>query len=151
MHDVVGQWTAGPRFYALIGGTFAAISLLLAAVGVYAMLAYSVAGRTQEIGVRMALGADRSDVVKLVVREGVILAGCALAFGLPVALWLTQLVPALTFDPLGGDEVLFGVNPTDPLTFVLVTTLVLSVAALACYRPARRATGVDPMIALRTE
>ena len=151
MGDVVGQWTAGLRFYTLIGATFAAVSLLLAAVGVYAMLAYSVAGRTHEIGVRMALGADRTGVVKLVVGEGVILAGVGLALGLPVALWLTRLVPALTFDPSGGDEVLFGVSPTEPLTFIIVTALVVGVVALACYRPARRATGVDPMVALRAE
>lgn len=151
MRDVVEQWTAGPRFFTLIGGTFAAVTLLLAAVGVYAMLAYSVAGRTHEIGVRMALGAGRTGVVKLVVREGLVLAVAGLALGLPAALWLTQLVAALAFDPWGGEEVLFGVSPTEPLTFVLVSALVLGVAMLACYRPARRATRVDPVIALRAE
>jgi putative ABC transport system permease protein len=151
LDTVVGRWTAGLRFYTLIGGAFAVVGLLLAAVGMYATLAYYVTGRTHEIGVRMALGAGRRGVAGLVVREGLVLAGIGLALGLPVAAWLSRLVPALVIDPLGGDEMLFEVSPTEPLTFVAVITLILGVVALACYRPARRATGVDPMIALRSE
>jgi putative ABC transport system permease protein len=151
MSDMVGRWTASLLFYSVVGGTFATVTLLFAVVGVYAVLAYSVADRTHEIGVRMALGAGRAGVVRLVLREGLVLALAGLALGLPAALWAARLVPSLTLDQWGGEEVLYGISATEPLTFVLVTILVLGVASLACYRPARRASGVDPMIALRHE
>jgi len=122
-------------------GAFGAIALGLAAVGVYAVIFYSVTQRTREIGVRVALGARRRDIVGLVLSQGVALAGGGVLLGLAGALALTRVVESL----------LIGISPTDPVSFVAVVVGLLIVAALAAWFPARRASGVDPLTALRHE
>jgi putative ABC transport system permease protein len=129
------------RYPALLMVVFATIAMALAAVGIYGVISYSVAQRTQELGIRMALGARRSDLLKLVLWQGLRLASLGVASGLAVALALTRLMRGL----------LFGVSATDPLIFGLATGLLLAVALLACYLPARRATRLDPLAALRCE
>ena len=130
-----------PRFTMLLLGSFAALALLLATIGMYGVISYSVAQRTQEIGIRMALGAARGSVFAMVLLQGARLAGVGLAIGLLVAFAVTRLLASF----------LYGVQPTDPLTFGSVSLLLVAVALLACYWPARRATRVDPLIALRYE
>jgi putative ABC transport system permease protein len=122
-------------------GLFAAVALLLASVGIFGVLNYAVAQRTQEIGLRVALGAQTRDVLRLVLGQGLRLILFGLAVGLTASLALTRVLAGM----------LFGVTPTDPLTFVAVSFLLASVALLACYIPARRATKVDPLVALRYE
>ncbi|HEU0005864.1 MAG TPA: FtsX-like permease family protein [Terriglobia bacterium] len=120
---------------------FAGIALLLAAIGIYGMLSYAVQQRSQEIGIRMALGAQAKDVLAMVVKQGMTLAGLGIVIGLAGALALSRLLTAL----------LFGVKPNDPLTFALIGGLLALIALLACWFPARRATRVDPIVALRYE
>jgi predicted permease len=129
------------RFSLVIFAVFGAVALLLAAMGIYGVTAYAVAQRTQEIGIRMALGARMIDVVKLVLRSAMSLAVMGAAIGLAGALALTRLMSAL----------LFGVSATDFPTFALVAVSLIAVALIACYLPARRATKVDPLVALRYE
>jgi putative ABC transport system permease protein len=141
METVRGDSIAQPRFRALLIVLFGAVALALATIGIYGVMAYSVARRTHEIGVRMALGAQPGDVMKLVVRNGMFLTGLGLAIGLAGAFALTRLLSAM----------LYGVSATDPLTFATVSLALAGVAFCACYLPARRATKVDPMVALRYE
>ncbi|HKP88323.1 MAG TPA: FtsX-like permease family protein, partial [Blastocatellia bacterium] len=132
---------AAERFSMLLLAIFALVALVLAAVGIYGVIAYSVSQRTREIGIRMAMGAEARDVLGLVVRQGLRLAVAGVALGLGGALALTRVMAGL----------LYGVSTTDFETFVAVPLLLTVVAALASYIPALRATKVDPMVALRYE
>ncbi len=129
------------RMAAIVLGSFGVLAIVLAAIGIYGVMSYVVAGRTREVGVRMALGAARGDVLFLIMRQGMSLALIGLGFGLLIAFGAAQLLV----------KVLFGVSPADPLTFAGVSLLLALVAGLACYVPARRATKVDPLVALRYE
>jgi putative ABC transport system permease protein len=137
LYDAVGQ----PRFHTFLIALFAAVAMLLAAVGIYGVISYSVAQRTHEIGIRLAVGARPQDVLLLVIRQGMIMTSIGTAIGLFAAFGLTRLMTSL----------LFRVSATDPITFAVVAALLVAVALLACWIPARRATKVDPMIALRYE
>jgi putative ABC transport system permease protein len=141
MEELLGASIAQPRLNLLLLGLFAALALLLAAVGIYGVLAYSVTQRTREIGIRLALGAEPNDALLLVVRQGATLALTGIALGLAGSLVLTRFISTL----------LFGVSPTDPLTYAAVSGLLLMVALAASYIPALRATRVDPIVALRYE
>jgi predicted permease len=135
------------RVFGLLIGACGALALALAAIGVYGVVSYSAAQRAREIGVRVALGAMEKDILKLVVGQGMRLAMYGLGAGMALSLALARLLKS----SLVGLELLFGVSATDALTFVGVTTLLAGVALAACYLPARRATKVDPMVALRCE
>jgi putative ABC transport system permease protein len=141
VEEVVASSAAEPRFNMLLVSGFALLALVLAAVGIYGVIAYSVAQRTHEIGVRMALGAAAGNIVRLVLREGLTMAIAGIVVGLGGAAVLTRLMRTL----------LFGVGTRDPMTFGAVAGLLVVVALLACYLPARRALRVEPIIALRTE
>ena len=141
MDEIVARSVAERRFLMLVLGLFAAVALALASVGVYGVVSNSVAQRTHEIGVRMALGADRRDVLLLVIAQGMRPALCGLALGIVAALALTRVMQGL----------LFGVGARDPVAFTAAALLLAAVALMACYLPARRATRVDPMNALRYE
>jgi predicted permease len=141
MEDVISGSVAPRRFNMQLLGIFAALALALAAVGIYGVISYSVAQRTHEIGIHLALGARPTDVRRFVVRQGMRLVLIGGLIGLACALALTRLMTSL----------LFGVSATDPVTFVSVTALLIIVGLLACYLPARRATKVDPLVALRHE
>jgi len=129
------------RYPSYLIGSFAALALLLATIGLYGLVSYSVAQRTRELGLRMALGASRNDVLRLVLREGIRLAVIGVSIGLVAAFALTQLIRGL----------LFGISPIDPFTFVTVSLLLGAIALTACVVPAFRATRVDPIVALRYE
>ena len=139
MNDVVAAALATPRLTGFLLGAFAAIALALAAVGIYGVLAYLVSQRTQEIGIRLAIGADRSQVLGMVLRQGLSLAAVGIVVGLIGAFALTRLMQSLLYE----------VRPNDPITFVAVAAAVLLIALMASFLPARRATRVSPMIALR--
>jgi predicted permease len=141
MSDVVNESLVQERFLAQLGGAFSLFALLLACVGLYGVMSYAVARRTNEIGIRMALGARSADVVRLVMRETMLLVAVGMIIGLGAALATTRLVSGL----------LFGLAPNDPLTIAVAVLLMIAVAALAGYLPARRASRVDPMTALRYE
>ncbi|HZR56091.1 MAG TPA: ABC transporter permease [Terriglobales bacterium] len=141
MDDILADSLSPQRFNMLLLATFSGLALLLAAIGIYSVLAYSVRRRVREIGVRMAMGAQRGDILRMILGQGTRLALIGAAIGTIAAFGLTRLMTSQ----------LFGVAPTDPITFLSVTTLIVLVALVACYIPARRATKVDPMVALRYE
>ena len=141
MEQVIGTTTAPRRLNALLLGVFAAIALLLATLGIYSVISYSITLRTAEIGIRMALGANRPAILMMVLRKGIMLTAIGAAIGLIGALALTRWMSSL----------LFGVSATDPITYVIVLLVALGAALLACSIPASRATRVDPLIALRYE
>jgi putative ABC transport system permease protein len=141
MEDYMSESVSQRRFNAILLAAFAILALILAAVGLYGVMNYSVTQRTHEIGIRVALGAERNHVFKLVIGQGMLLAMIGVAVGLAAAFALTRLMEGL----------LYGVSATDPLTFVVIALLLSAVALLACYIPARRAARVDPMVTLRCE
>ena len=141
MEEILSDSIARQRFSMLLLGVFAVLALVLAAVGIYGVMSYSVAQRTHEIGIRLALGAQTSTVLKLALGYGLKLVVVGTLIGLVVSYGLTRLMSTL----------LFGVSPTDPMTFAGISVILISVALLASYIPARRATKVDPMVALRYE
>jgi putative ABC transport system permease protein len=141
MTDVVAQTMAEPRFNMMVVALFAAFAVVLTAIGIYGVIAYSVAQRTHEMGVRMALGAARGDVMRLVLSESIGIAAAGVALGVAGAALLTRMMSSL----------LFGVTAQDPLTYGAGAGLLLAVAILASYIPARRATRVEPATALRAE
>ncbi len=141
MDDVVAGTVAEPRFQTLLVASFAVLALTLAAIGIYGVIAYSVAQRTHEIGIRMALGAGAREVLALVLKEGGLMAATGVAIGLVASAAVTKVMSTL----------LVGIGPRDPLAFCIAATILLFVAALASYLPARRAMRVDPITALRTD
>jgi len=141
MDRVLADSIAAKRFSMTLLAAFAGIALLLAAVGIYGVLSYLVGQRTREIGVRMALGAQPVDVLRMVLADGARMTLAGICIGLVAALGLTRLMSSM----------LFGVKPTDPLTFAAVAVVLGAIALLACLVPAQRAMRVDPMVALRYE
>jgi ABC-type antimicrobial peptide transport system permease subunit len=141
MDEILSETMAQPRFQAWLLSLFGIVALVLAAVGLYGVLAYAVSQRTHEIGIRMALGAQKRNVLSLVIRHGMRLALIGVCLGAAAAIALTRVLASLLYE----------VAPTDPLTFASVAFLLLAVAWLACWLPARRAARIDPMEALRCE
>jgi putative ABC transport system permease protein len=139
--QLLGQGLWAARMGAALLGLFGLLALVLASVGIYGVLSYSVTQRTSEIGIRMALGAQSRQVLKLVLRQGMLLAGVGVLVGVAIALPITSFASSL----------LYGVSPSDPLTYIVIAVVLLAVALLACYVPARRATRIDPLVALRFE
>jgi putative ABC transport system permease protein len=141
MEERLFESVAKPRFRTVLFGVFAALALLMAVVGLYAVMAVSVAQRTHELGIRIALGAQRRDVIGMVLGQGIKLVSLGIVIGLAGAWALTRVLTTL----------LYGVKPTDPLIFVAVPVLLIAVAILACWLPARQAASVDPLTAFRYE
>jgi putative ABC transport system permease protein len=141
MEQLVSNSLSRPRLYAVLLGLFAAVAVALTAIGIYGVMAYSVTQRRREIGIRMALGAQRGNVMALVLVQSVVLTAIGIVLGVGGAFAVTRYLA----------QMLFGVTPLDPATFVVVSLLFASIAALASFVPARRATQVDPLVALRSE
>ena len=141
MDDVVAKNLTARRFVLELVGVFAIIAFLLASIGIYGVMAYTFSQRVGEIGLRMALGAQRSDIFKIVLGEGMLIVVAGLGAGLIGSVMLTRFLETMLFD----------IKPTDPITFGALTTLLAAVALLACLIPARRASRVDPLVALRHE
>jgi ABC-type antimicrobial peptide transport system permease subunit len=141
MDELVAANLAQSRFSAVLLNWLSGLALLLAAIGIYGVLAYSVARRTGEFGIRLALGAQARDILTLVIGQGLRLVVVGLVLGLTASFALTRLIAGLLFE----------VSPTDPLSFAGIVLLLMAIALFACWLPARRATKVDPMVALRHE
>jgi putative ABC transport system permease protein len=141
MQQLVDDSVSTPHITLVLLGLFSGLALILAAIGIYGVISYSVQQRTHEIGIRMALGAQRSDVLRLVVGQGIKLAAIGVVMGIAAALSLMRLMTTL----------LFGVGANDPITFAAAAVILFLVALAACYIPASRAIAVDPMVALRYE
>jgi putative ABC transport system permease protein len=141
LDEYVAEQLWQPRQTMTLLAMFGAIAVVLAMIGVYGLMAYAIRQRTHEIGIRMALGASRRDVLRLVIAQGLLLVALGVAIGIAGSFALTRLLGTL----------LWGVTPTDPLTYVVVIMTLVTVAMLACYLPARRALFIEPMIALRHE
>ena len=141
LEQLLGTSVAPRRFNMLLLAIFASVALILAAIGLYGVMSYSVSWQTHEIGIRMALGANRADVLRLVVQQGMKITVLGLALGLVGAFFVSRVLIGM----------LYGISPTDPLTFTGVSIVLLVVALVACLLPARRATRVDPIVALRAE
>jgi ABC-type antimicrobial peptide transport system permease subunit len=141
MNEVISNSLAARRFSMILLGVFAGLALLLSSVGIYGVISYLVGQRTHEIGIRMALGAGRSHVLRLVLGHGLRMTSLGVVIGLAASVGLTRLMA----------NMLYGVSPTDPLTFAGVALILALVALTACYIPARRAMRVDPIVALRYE
>jgi ABC-type antimicrobial peptide transport system permease subunit len=144
MQEIASQAMSSQRFPLILLGTFAGLALILASVGVYGLVSYSVSQRTHEIGIRMALGAQRAEIFRMVISQCLRLAIAGLTIGVAAALVLTRLLSAFS-------RLLYGVGEEDPLTFVAVSLALTVLAISACYVPAGRAAKVDPMVALRHE
>ena len=141
MDEWISVSASQPRLNAILLSVFAGVALLIAAIGVYGVLSYSVSQRTREIGLRMALGSPQSGVLALIVREGMVLAGVGISAGVLCALAVAKLVAGLLYE----------IPPRDPATYASVAATLAVIAAAACYVPARRASMVDPMVALRDD
>ena len=141
MDSYLGESLAQARFSMIALGLFAAMAMALACIGIFGVMSYSVSQRTKEIGIRMALGAQRSAVTQQIVKQGAILIGSAIFLGMVGSLALSRFLSGMVFE----------VTPSDPATFVVVSTGLAAVALTACYIPAHRASQVDPVIALKAE
>jgi putative ABC transport system permease protein len=141
MNQIIARSLADRRFALELLGIFAAVALLLAAIGIYGVMAYSFSQRTHEVGIRIALGAQRADILRMALSEGLQIIAIGLATGVAGAAIMTRLFRSM----------LFGVAPSDPITFVSAAAILAAVALAACYIPAQRATQVDPLTALREE
>jgi putative ABC transport system permease protein len=144
MEEYLAVSVATPRFHAMLLEAFAALALLLTGIGLYGVIAYAVAQRTHEIGIRITLGASRADVVQMVLKSGLRLTAIGVSAGVVLALVAGRYISS-------ASSLLFGVKPTDIVTFAAVIVIVTLVSLLACYIPAYRASRVDPMIAMRYE
>jgi ABC-type antimicrobial peptide transport system permease subunit len=148
MDQVIADTLAARRFSMMLLAAFAALALLLASVGLYGVISYLVGQRTQEMAIRMALGANRGNVMLWVLKRGATLAGIGIIAGTIAALIVTRLMASLS---VARSSMIYGVRPWDPLTMSVVIVVLMGVSLLACYLPARRAASVDPMRALRAE
>jgi putative ABC transport system permease protein len=144
MDQLLGNAIARQRLTMALLAGFALLALLLAGIGIYGVMAYAVAQRRRELGIRLALGAQTSDLLQLLIKQGMRLAGLGIVIGLAVALMLAKLMTSFS-------SLLYGVKSTDPATFALIALILLMVALSACWIPARRATKIDPLVALRHE
>jgi ABC-type antimicrobial peptide transport system permease subunit len=144
MQEICGQSLARTSFTLVMLAIAGAMALVLGIIGIYGVISYAVSQRTREIGIRLALGAEKARILRMVIQEGLQLAVAGVAVGVVVALLLARMLSAFS-------QLLYGVRATDPLTFATVSATLTAVAALACYLPARRAAAIEPMHALRAE